>query len=327
MEGVWNVLLVPKSSRTADLEELAEQIRHDKNLAVAIQEPHASGYQVTWWEVVIIYLATKGADAVVGRSYAVLMDHVIESAKRWHTKRRAATASNRPLSITLCNRLGRVLRALKFEPTGEVVDVPAEDRPKTLRLPRNKPPEPEIIPDLTSREKHLTTIAYCDISNSTELLTKVGARRVHGWLGECRREWSKIVEAKNGVVFYSHRDNLAAYFADITGQQDCAERALLSAFEIVAAPKSLSKQRVLRRAKVRVGLATGVLSPYQLRPTRTTNKTYSLASALSLVSRDNFIAFDPTTKSLISSKFKVQDCGRKVLIGRKKPIHFWQALV
>src|SRR6266536_2257253 len=62
-----------------------------------------------------------------------------------------------------------------------------------------------------SRRRSRTTIIYCDIPDSTLLLSKTPAARFHEWLDQCRREWSAAVEMNGGVVFHSHRDNVAAY--------------------------------------------------------------------------------------------------------------------
>jgi class 3 adenylate cyclase len=221
---------------------------------------------------------------------------------------------------------------LKFKSSGEVEDVTGELK----GTPRQPPPDPHgtslfesepkvPVPNL-SKEKARTTIIFCDIPDSSLLLRKTSAARFHEWLAHCRREWSAAVERNGGVVFHSGRGNVEAYFLDSADHEDGAERAVAAALEISALTKSLSTHRVLKQARTRIGIATGVLSPYQLRPTAVLNRTCKLAAALSMTSRDDFIAVDDTTRKLIDGSFRMKDCGRNSIPLFRSPTRFWRIL-
>jgi class 3 adenylate cyclase len=323
------VLFLPRGVPDPDLERLSESLNDEDGVSVEIYKPQRRGYGVTWWEVLLLYLGGKGADAVTGRTLTLLLDVISQKAKAWYADR-VKKGAGRPLSLILRDATGRVLRALVLQPSGEVEDVSGEHRGVRREPPPDdeakNPPDSGAPPTNFSKEKSRTTIIYCDIPGSMLLQSKTPAARFHEWLDQCRREWSAAVEMNGGFVFHSYRDNVAAYFPDSPGREDGAERAAAAALEIGVLTKNLSTHRVLKRAKVRIGVASGVLSPYQLRPTATLNRTYRLAAALSLVSRDDFIAVDDATRKLIAARFRVEDCGRKKLPVLKSPVRFWRVL-
>ena len=325
------VLLVSRGVPDPDLERLAASLEDEDGVSVEIYKPQ-SGYGVTpWWDLVIYYLGLKAADAVTGPALKVLVDVTIKKAKALYADL-VKKGARKPLSLILRDWTGRVLRALELKPSGKVQDVSGKHKGAPRQPPPDdevrNPPEPESSapPTNLSKKKSRTTIIDCNIPDSTSLLVKNRAARPHEWLDQCRREWSAVVEMNGGFVFHSHRDNVAAYFPDSPGREDGADRAAAAALEIDALTKNLSTHRVLKRAKVRIGIASGVLSPYQLRPTTTLNRTYGLAAALSLVSRDEFIAVDDATRKLIAARFTLEDCGRKALPQLKSPVRFWRVL-
>jgi class 3 adenylate cyclase len=323
------VLLLSRDVPDPELEWLADSFEDEDGVSVEIYKPQTRGYRVTWWEVLLIYLGGKGADAVAGRALNFLLDVSIQKAKAWYADR-VKKGARRPLSLILRDATGRLLRALELKPSGEVEDVSGEHKGARHVPPPDdeikNPPGSGAPPTKLSKEKSRTTIIYCDIPGSTLLLSKTPTARFHEWLDQCRREWSAVVQMNRGFVFHSHRDNVAAYFPDSPGREDGADRATAAVLEIDALTKNLSTHRVLKRAKVRIGIASGVLSPYQLRPTTTLNRTCRLAAALSLVSRDDFIAVDDATRKLIAARFRVEDCGWKALPQLKSPVRFWRVL-
>jgi hypothetical protein len=149
------VLIVPGNPldvRPEDLEPLVEEIKLGNDLTVDVRVPPPQrGYGVTWWEVVVIYLLTKGADAVVGRGYQLILDKITEKVKHWYQERRLKRGNNRPLSLTFRDDQGHVLRALEMRATGETEEVTREERGRPM-LP---PPEPGEENDACSSQDDL----------------------------------------------------------------------------------------------------------------------------------------------------------------------------
>jgi hypothetical protein len=129
------VLLVPGNPldlRPDELQPLVEDIKTGQAESVDISVRPLRGYGVTWWEVLVIYLAVKGADAVVGHAYQLLLDDITEKVKRWYRERRAAKGNKRPLHLAIRDDEGQVLRAIEMRPSGETADVTDKEREKPL---------------------------------------------------------------------------------------------------------------------------------------------------------------------------------------------------
>jgi hypothetical protein len=98
------------------------------------------GYGVTWWEVVVIYLASKGTDAVVGEVFDALLKSIKARVTAWYKARRDAGGpkGSRPMALDVRDEEGNILLGLELDPDGEVKDVTAERRAGPLK-PRPEP--------------------------------------------------------------------------------------------------------------------------------------------------------------------------------------------
>ncbi len=80
-----------------------------------------------------MYIAMKGADAVLGHLYQLLLDEITEKVKAWHRERRLERDDKRPLLLDIRDQEGHVLRALEIQASGEVKDVTEREAEKPLR--------------------------------------------------------------------------------------------------------------------------------------------------------------------------------------------------
>ncbi len=138
------VLLVPANPldlRPEELESLLGDLRAGHASSADVGVVPQRGYGVTWWEVLVIYIAMKGADAVIGHVYQLLLDEITEKVKAWYRARRLEKDNKRPLLLGIRDEEGHVLRALEIQSSGEVSDVTEREAEKPLR-PR---PEAEGI--------------------------------------------------------------------------------------------------------------------------------------------------------------------------------------
>jgi len=135
------VILVPGNPldvRPEHLRPLTAKIESDHGLRVDVAVVPQRGYGVTWWEVLLIYVGTKGADAAAGHAFQLLLDSVTEKAKDWYRDRRKAMDDRRPFHLAILDDDGNVLRALELRADGAVDDVTEQERLKPLQ----PPPEP-----------------------------------------------------------------------------------------------------------------------------------------------------------------------------------------
>lgn len=79
------VILVPGNPldvRPEHLRPLATKIQSAHGLRVDVAVVPLRGYGVTWWEVLLIYVGTKGADAATGHAFQLLLDSVTDALAR-----------------------------------------------------------------------------------------------------------------------------------------------------------------------------------------------------------------------------------------------------
>lgn len=140
------LLLVPGNPRDLTPEKLAELVNElstDYTADVGVVEQR--GYGVTWWEVLIIYIATKGADAIVGRLYDEALNKIESSVKAWLARRRETEDGKRPFFLAVYNEDGELAKAVEFPRDDEPVDVTERERMKGKR-PRPEPIDEDEAP-------------------------------------------------------------------------------------------------------------------------------------------------------------------------------------
>ncbi len=141
------VLLVPSNPldlRPEELEPLVAELRDGRASGVDVGVVPQRGYGVTWWEVLVIYVAMKGADAVLGHMYELLLDEITDQVKAWYRARRLEKDNKRPLLVDIRDEEGHVLRALELQASGEVEDVTEREAEKPVR-PRPEPADTDDV--------------------------------------------------------------------------------------------------------------------------------------------------------------------------------------
>lgn len=145
--GMPQVLLVPGNPRDLTPEKLMPLVDDlSEQYTTDLGTVQQRGYGVTWWEVLLIYVASKGADAVVGRAFDELLDRLEAAVRAWLSGRRDQTENrSRPLHVAVYDEDGELIRALNFPVDGDPVDVTDEAREKAPR-PRPKPSDDQGDP-------------------------------------------------------------------------------------------------------------------------------------------------------------------------------------
>lgn len=114
--------------RREALEELINLFREDGlDGEIAYRPPTGRG--VTWWEVALIYIGMKAADAATGQVTKAVIDAVTGRAKQWAKGRLERGDTSRPQSITIFGPDGRPLKKVQIQKDGteREEDVPDGD--------------------------------------------------------------------------------------------------------------------------------------------------------------------------------------------------------
>lgn len=134
--GMPQLLLVPGNPRDLTPQKLADLVSDlstDYSADVGVVEQR--GYGVTWWEVLLIYIGTKGVDAIVGRAFDEALDRVEASVRRWVSGRRQAEDTTRPFFFAIYDEDGELVKAIELPRDDEANDVTERERAKGKRPP------------------------------------------------------------------------------------------------------------------------------------------------------------------------------------------------
>lgn len=134
--AIPQILLVPANPLDLgpeELEPLVGDLRDGHASSVDVGVVPQRGYGVTWWEVLVIYITMKGADAVLGHVYQLLLNEITEKVKAWYRERRLEKDNKRPLLLDIRDEEGHVHRALEIQASGEFKDVTEREAGKPLR--------------------------------------------------------------------------------------------------------------------------------------------------------------------------------------------------
>ncbi len=88
--------------------------------------------------MLLIYIATKGADAIVGRVFDEALDRIEFSVRAWLARRRNDEDTKRPFFLAVYDEDGELVKALEFPGDEESIDVTERERAKGKR-PRPQP--------------------------------------------------------------------------------------------------------------------------------------------------------------------------------------------
>lgn len=122
----------------ADLEPLAQAIRDvGQGYEVQIAEPvEQRGYGVTWWEVVLIYIGSRGAEVVLTN----VVNDLYKVAVGW-ARARFQKEPGRPKYIAIRGPDGEILRSVEVRrPDAEPEDKTEEDRRRDEESGQRPPP-------------------------------------------------------------------------------------------------------------------------------------------------------------------------------------------
>ena len=173
------------------------------------------------------------------------------------------------------------------------------------------------------------TILFCDVVGSTEYADTLSPEDFRDLTQEYLARCTGIVQSRDGVVVSYIGDAVQALFGYPNAREDDAERAIATAFDIIASVHSISigGRPSLR---VRLGIASGLAVVSGVRdipiggPTVAFGPVPHLASRLQTLAEPQTVLVDDATYKEAEGAFKFTDHGRHTVKGFAEPMQIWR---
>jgi hypothetical protein len=122
--------------RPEDVEDLAEALRGQfPDITVTIVPPAMSGYGVTAWEVLNVFVPWS---ELPHDAFMAGVGIVAKEAIAW-AHRRLKKSPHRPKYVAIYGPNGEIVKAVRVDPGGEEIDMTEEQREEQARFAKIKP--------------------------------------------------------------------------------------------------------------------------------------------------------------------------------------------
>jgi len=183
-------------------------------------------------------------------------------------------------------------------------------------------------------ERRQLTILFCDLVGSTRLSHRMDAEDYHALLMAYRRVCIRLIEHYGGSEVRHIGDGTQAYFGYPMAQEDAAERAVLTALDVIDGIRTLAKTArwADTEVAVRIGIGSGtVITDRGSLPDGTGNEvaealgeTPNLAARIQSVAPVNSVVVGPLTRQLLGNLFTLTDRGEHDFKGIDQPVRVWR---
>jgi class 3 adenylate cyclase/tetratricopeptide (TPR) repeat protein len=168
-------------------------------------------------------------------------------------------------------------------------------------------------------ERKLATVLFVDLVDSTGLVSSTDPEIVRRRVDRFFEQASLCIEQHGGTVEKFAGDAVMAAFGVPQAHEDDAERAIRSAFGILAATDELDLQ-------ARVGVEAGEVVVGDGDSTFATGEAVNLAARLQQSAEAGQILIGPNAYRLTLDRIEVEDVGPVQVRGRSEPIWAWRVL-
>jgi class 3 adenylate cyclase/predicted ATPase len=179
------------------------------------------------------------------------------------------------------------------------------------------------------------TVMFCDLVGSTSLSEQFDPEIVRDMITSYRETCARVVEYYDGFVARYVGDGILVYFGYPNAHEDDAERAVLTALEIVRIVSTSTQSKESPgplgvASAVRIGIATGLVVVGDVIGERTeehdsvVGETPNLAARLQALAPPNCVVIAPSTHSLLKAKFEYTNLGSHILKGVSSPVQAWR---
>ncbi|NOE32144.1 MULTISPECIES: adenylate/guanylate cyclase domain-containing protein [unclassified Ruegeria] len=172
------------------------------------------------------------------------------------------------------------------------------------------------------------TIMFVDLVNSTGLVQELGVEAYRDILKEFQQCSTEAIHDNFGFFAQLVGDGIVSYFGFPNAKEDDAERAALSALQIMEKIR-LWDMKVPQKLSARIGIATGDVVVADLDHTSQSMDNIALgdipnlAARLQTVATPGQIAISERTQQLLGSNFKCKAIGNHQLKGFVDPVKVW----
>jgi class 3 adenylate cyclase/predicted ATPase len=178
-------------------------------------------------------------------------------------------------------------------------------------------------------ERRQVTVMFCDLVGSTALSVQLDPEEMRRIIQTYRDCCVNVIERFGGQVARLIGDGILAFFGYPRAHENDAERAVLSALDLIEAVGQLETPRGIT-LQVRIGIATGpvvvgdLISSGALFGDDVIGETPNLAARLQGMAQPNALIIAGNTKRLLGGLFDYADLGEHELKGFPQPVPVWQ---
>ncbi|MGH8618459.1 MAG: AAA family ATPase [Burkholderiales bacterium] len=184
-------------------------------------------------------------------------------------------------------------------------------------------------------ERRQLTVLFCDLVGSTSLSTRLDPEELRDLILAYQTACTAVIRRYEGTVSRYMGDGILALFGYPRAHEDDAERAVLSALDILAVMATLPVPGGAGGAEplaARIGIATGVVVVGDLvgegaaQEEAVVGETPNLAARLQALATPNTVVIAAGTRALIGERFDCADLGAHALKGFAERVPAWQVL-
>jgi class 3 adenylate cyclase/predicted ATPase len=186
-----------------------------------------------------------------------------------------------------------------------------------------------IAPPRPSAERRQLTILFCDLVGSTALASELDPEDLSGVLHKFQDTCAAVIEQAGGYLAKYMGDGVLVYFGYPQAHEDEAERAVRAGLALVARVGQLVLPSG-ELAKVRVGIATGMVIVGETvgegssRETEAVGQTLNMAARLQEIASPNTVTITTSTRRLLGDGFAIEELGLYNLKGISEPVLLWR---
>jgi class 3 adenylate cyclase len=192
---------------------------------------------------------------------------------------------------------------------------------------------PVPTPPIPEAERRQLTVLFCDLVDSTELSSRLGAENYREVIRAYQSAAAGAITRYQGHVAQYLGDGVLAYFGYPRAHEDDAERAVRAGLGIVARVAALN-ERLMQRHGVRIEVRNGIhTGPVVIGPPSDTGgealalgETTNVAARLQALAEPAAVVLSAATLRLVPGVFVTADLGERIVKGLSEPVHVFRAV-
>ncbi len=178
-------------------------------------------------------------------------------------------------------------------------------------------------------ERRQLTLMFVDLVGSTALSERLDLEEYRAVIKAHHERCTALLRTHNGFIAQFQGDGVLAYFGYPRAGEDDAERAVVSALEIVRAVGGMEAEPGVS-LQARVGIASGLVAIGDLlgegfaEKWTATGETPNLAARLQSLAAPGEVVVCDVTRQLLGNQFVCEDLGPRSLKGFSSPVQAWR---